>query len=211
MHDLNLDVNLTGWRLFARRKEDKAFTAIATRVLDRDWYTCQFCGFQAKAYQEIVNLDGNYQNNKLSNMVTACCFCSQCLFLQAVGLDDMSGGQLVYLPEMSQADLNSFCHVLFCALGSSAGYQDTAQMIYRSLKFRSQVIEKRLGTGMSNPAFFGQAIIECQSGGSEQQATHLLRDLRLLPSNTKFSVQLDAWAQAAIQELEEQSANQATS
>lgn len=203
MHDLKLGVNLAGWRLFVKRKEDKAFQPIAAKVLERDWFTCQYCGFQAKAYQEIVNLDGNYQHNKISNMITACCFCTQCLFLQAAGLDDKSGGQLVYLPEMSQADLNSFCHVLFCALGSSTGYQDTAQMIYRSFKFRSQVVEKRLGTGMSNPALFGQAMIEYQSN-SQQDVSHLLNELRLLPSNVKFSVQLDAWAQAAIEELEEQ-------
>lgn len=210
MHDLTLDVNLSGWRLFVKRKEDKAFQPIANRVFDRDAYTCQYCGFQAKAYQEVVNLDGNYQNNKLSNMTTACCFCSQCLFMQASGLDDVSGGQLIYLPEMSQGDLNSFCHVLFCALGSSTGYQDTAQMIYRSLKFRSQIVEKRLGGGMSNPALLGQAIIEFQTNNTKK-ANHLLKDLRLLPSNVKFSVQLDAWAQAAIEELEEQaSSNQNT-
>jgi len=207
MHDLNLGVNLAGWRLFVKRKEDKAFQPIAKRIFERDWYTCQYCGFQAKDYQEIVNVDGNYQNNKLSNMITACCFCSQCLFLQAVGLDDRSGGQLVYLPEISQADLNSFCHVLFCALGGSTGYQDTAQMIYRSFKFRSQVVEKRLGTGMSNPALLGQAMIEFEAN-SKKQVAHLLSDLRLLPSNVKFSVQLDVWAQAAVQELEAQAVNE---
>ena len=127
MHDLQLAVNLSGWRSFVRRKEDKAFLPVERRVLERDIYTCRFCGFQAQEFQEVVNLDGNYNNNLISNMVTACCFCKQCLFLQAVGLDDMSGGQLIYLPEMSQGDLNSFCHVLFCAMGNNTGYQDTSQ------------------------------------------------------------------------------------
>ncbi len=112
MHNLSLAVNLAGWRIFVRRKKDKAFLPVQQRIFDRDAYTCQYCGFQAKEYQEVVNLDGNYANNKLSNMATACCFCSQCLFLESIGLDDMGGGQLIYMPEMSQADLNSFCHVL---------------------------------------------------------------------------------------------------
>ena len=60
MHELQLAVNLTGWRIFVRRKEDKAFLPVQKRVLERDTYTCQYCGFQAKEYQEIVNLDGNY-------------------------------------------------------------------------------------------------------------------------------------------------------
>ncbi len=201
MHELQLAVNLSGWRLFVRRKEDKAFLPVQKRVFERDEYTCQYCGFQAKEYQEVVNFDGNYTNNKLSNMITACCFCTQCLFLQSVGVDEMGGGQLIYLPEISQGDLNSFCHVLFCAMENNTGYQDSAQSIYRSLKFRSQIIENKFGSGTSNPTTMGQMIIEYQSQ-SPKEKVNILLDLRLLPSQTKFRVQLEAWAAAALKELE---------
>src|SRR3990167_3385322 len=200
--ELQLAANLSGWRLFVRRKEDKAFLPVAKRVFERDQYTCQYCGFLAQEYQEIANVDGNYTNNKLSNMITTCCFCSQCLFLQAVGYDDMSGGQLIFLPEVSQANLNSFCHVLFCAMGNGTGYQDSAQAIYRSLKFRSQPIETKFGSGTSNPAVFGQFLIE--NPHPDMQA-NLLKDVRLLPSYTKFKIQLEAWAAAALKELEAES------
>jgi intracellular multiplication protein IcmJ len=203
MHELQLAVNLTGWRIFTRRKEDKAFLPVAKRVLQRDAYTCQYCAFQAQEYQEVVNLDGNYLNNKPSNLITACCFCAQCLFIQAVGVDEMSGGQLIYLPEVSQADLNSFCHVLFCALGNNTSYQDSAQSIYRSLKFRSQIIENKFGAGTSNPSVLGQMMIEYQVHEPERKID-ILEDMRLLPSYVKFSVQLDAWAAAALRELEEE-------
>jgi len=202
MHELQLAVNLTGWRHFIRRKEDPAFLPVAKRVQKRDVYTCQYCAFQAIEYQEVVNLDGNYLNNKLSNMVTACCFCVQCLFLQAVGIDEMSGGQLIYLPEMRQADLNSLCHVLFCAMGNNTAYQESAQSIYRSFKFRSQIIENRFGAGSSNPTTFGQMLIEHQAQHGSKE-TNLLKEMRLLPSHAKFKVQLDAWAEAALKELEE--------
>lgn len=200
MHELVLAANLTGWRHFTRRKMDLAFQKAQKKIMERDAYTCQYCGFQAHEYQEVVNLDGNYANNKLSNMITACCFCVQCLFLQAVGLDDMGGGQLVYLPEMGQADLNSFCHVLFCAMDNNTGYQDTAQSIYRTYKFRSQVIENKFGTGASNPATMGQVIIEYQREHPNQKVD-ILKNVRLLPSQAKFRVQMDAWAAAASNEL----------
>lgn len=201
MHELRLAVNLAGWRIFVRRKLDKAFLPVQQRVMERDGYTCQYCGFQAKEYQEVVNLDGNYSNNKLGNMVTACCFCSQCLFLESVGVDEMGGGQLIYMPEMSQSDLNSFCHVLFCAMENNTAYQDSAQAIYRSLKFRSQIIESKFGTGTSNPNVMGQIIIEAQSQTPEKKVD-ILKDVRLLPSHTKFRIQLEAWAAAALKELE---------
>lgn len=200
MHELTLAVNLNGWRLFTRRRADKAFLPIATRVFERDNYTCQYCSFQAREFQEVVNLDGNYTHNKLSNLITSCCFCTQCLFLESVGVDEMGGGQLVYLPEMGQADLNSFCHVLFCAMGNGTGYQETAQAIYRSLKFRSQLIENKFGSGTSNPPTFGQLILE-YTAQHPDKAVDILKDMRLLPSYTKFKVQLDAWAAAALEEL----------
>jgi intracellular multiplication protein IcmJ len=203
MHNLSLAVNLAGWRVFVRRKLDKAFLPVQKRIFERDAYTCQFCGFQAKEYQEVVNLDGNYANNKLGNMITACCFCSQCLFLESVGLDEMGGGQLIYMPEMSQADLNSFCHVLFCAMENNTAYQDSAQSIYRSLKFRSQIIENKFGTGTSNPNVMGQIIIESKTDmPPSEQKGDVLKDVRLLPSQAKFRVQLEAWAAAALKELE---------
>lgn len=204
MHELQLAVNLSGWRIFVRRREDKPFLPVAEQVYNRDNYTCQYCGFQARQYQEIVNLDGNYSNNKLNNMVTACCFCSQCFFIQSVGVDEMGGGQLVYLPEMSQADLNSFCHVLFCAMGNGTGYQDSAQAIYRSFKFRSQQVESKFGAGTSNPTIFGQLILEYQAKNPESKA-NILQHICLLPSYTKFKIQLDAWAAAALEELAEES------
>jgi intracellular multiplication protein IcmJ len=203
MPELQLAVNLTGWRLFIRRRSDKVFSPIAKRLHERDRYTCQYCGFQAQEYQEIVNIDGNYLNNKSENLITACCFCTQCLFLQAVGIDEMSGGQIIYLPEMSQADLNSFCHVLFVAMGNTTGFQDGAQNIYRSLRFRSQIVENKLGVGASNPNVLGQLMLEYKETHPQQSFENLTRDLRLLPSYTKFKVQLDAWAQAALKELEE--------
>lgn len=202
MHELHLAANLNGWRIFVRRKSDKAFLPVQQRIFERDSYTCQYCAFQAREYQEVVNIDGNYNNNKFSNMITACCFCTQCLFLQAVGIDELGGGQLIYLPEISQGDLNSFAHVLFCAMGNNTGYQDTSQSIYRSLKFRSQIVENKFGSGTSNPNVMGQMVIDYQAQHPDTPIT-MLRDLRLLPSNIKFKTQLDAWAEAALKELGE--------
>jgi intracellular multiplication protein IcmJ len=200
MYDLQLAVNLNGWRVFIRRREDKAFQSVVEKIMQRDNYTCQYCGFQAKEYQEIVNLDGDYMNNKFSNLAAACCFCSQCLFIESIGMDEMGGGQLIYLPEMSQAELNSFCHVLFCAMGNGTGYQDSAQSIYRSFKFRSQVIENKFGAGTSNPSVMGQLMLEHEARQNEQPLD-ILKNLRLLPAYTKFKIQLDAWAAAALEEL----------
>ncbi len=200
MYPLSLHASPGTWRLYAARKADTAFRAFREKVLHRDNYTCQFCGFQAKEYQDIVNLDNNYRNNKLSNLASACCFCTQCLFLESVGIGDYGGGTLIYLPEINQAELNSFCHVLFCAITNDTGYKASAQSIYRSLKFRSQAVEEKFGDGTSNPAVLGQLLIDSELDNKGLSET-MLSDIRLLPSRAKFRKQIERWAAIALDEL----------
>lgn len=201
LYPLKLSAVPDAWRLFSVRKADTAFQAFAKQVLERDQYTCQFCGFQAMQYQEVVNLDHNYRNNKIGNLVTACCFCAECFFVESIGKDDYGGGNLIYLPELSQNDLNGFCHVLFCAMFNATAYRTDAQNIYRSLKLRSQIVEKQLGEGMSDPALLGRMLIDAPEKQRLEMADKVLSPLRLLPSYTKFSKQVEDWAKAALDEL----------
>lgn len=189
------------WRLFSVRKADPAFKTFSQQVFKRDQYTCHFCGFQAKQFQEVVNLDNNYRNNKLSNLVTACCFCAQCFFLEVVGKDDYGGGVLVYLPEITQGNLNGFCHVLFCAMTNATSYRTDAQNIYRGLKLRLQVIEKQLGEGMSDPALFGRVLIDLPDKDRARILEEILPSFRLLPSYTKFAKQVEVWSRDSFEEL----------
>ncbi len=200
MYPIKLNINPEGWRAFTARKSDTAFQNFGKKVLRRDNYACQFCGFQARDYQEVLNLDQNYMNNKLSNLVTACCFCTQCFFIESVGIGGFGGGNLIYLPEISQNNLDSFCHVIFCAIANDTGYKTTSQSIYRSLKMRTQPVEAQFGEGSSNPAVFGQLLIESKAKESGN-VDKILENLRLLPSRASFREQIERWAATALSEL----------
>lgn len=201
LYQIKLTATPDAWRLFLLRKSDAEFEKFSKRVFDRDKYTCQFCGFQAKEFQEIVNLDQDYHNNKITNLVTACCFCSQCFFLESVGKDDHGGGTIIYLPEITQGDLNGFCHVLFCAMSNATNYRNDAQDIYRSLKLRSQLVETKLGEGMSDPSLLGRVILDSPDKAQTSAIDEILANLRLLPSYSSFSKQIEAWDKAAVNEL----------
>ena len=62
---------------------------------------------------EVINLDGNYKNNKVTNMVLACPLCAQCFFLEMIGKVANTGAILIYLPEISQEDLNLYAMLYF--------------------------------------------------------------------------------------------------
>lgn len=198
--ELKLMATPGSWRLYSARKIDERFKSYEQKVFNRDRYTCQFCGFQARLFQDVVNLDNNYSNNRLSNLVTSCCFCAQCFFIESVGVGGYGGGTLVYLPELSQSELNSMCHVLFCAITNDTGYKSSAQNIYRSFKFRSQIVEEKFGEGTSDPAIFGQLMIDAGVNTHEVQA-QLLQNIRLLPSRAKFRKQIEKWAASALEEI----------
>jgi len=135
-------------------------------------------------------------------MVTACCFCAQCFFLESVGVGGYGGGTLGYVPEMTQTELNSLCHVLFCAITNDTGYKQSAQAIYRSLKFRSKNIENKFGEGTSDPAIMGQLIIDSDITDN-QTLDQMFENVRLLPSRAKFRKQIEHWAAAAVKEIAE--------
>lgn len=204
MYELKLAANADAWRLFMLRRADPAFQVFSEKVFRRDRYLCQFCGFQAKDYQEVINLNQDYHDNAIKNMVTACCFCAQCFFLQAIGTGDYGGGTLIYLPELTQSQLNSFCHVLFCAITNETAYSEVAQSLYRDMKFRSQYVEKQFGEGCSQPGFFGQLIVESHNEKARNLEV-VMKDLRVLPTRAGFKKQIEHWASLALKEIADQS------
>lgn len=201
LHEIQLAATDSNWRLFMVRKADKAFLAFQDKIFLRDQFSCQFCGFSAKQHLEIINLDGNYRNNRLSNLVTACGFCAQCFFIESIGKGDFGGGNLIYLPEMTQGQLNAMCHVLFCSMlmGGSAAIQ--ARNVYRSFKLRVQLVEKQLGEGLSNPALLGRLMVDSAVKNYEKVNQELAKNVRLLPEVSRFAKITEDWATTALGEL----------
>jgi len=200
LRDIELAATPTNWRLFMVRKADPAFLAFQTKIHSRDRFTCQFCGFQAKDHMETINLNGNYLENKKDNLVTACSLCAQCFFLEAIGKSDFGGGVLIYMPEMRQNELNALCHVIFAAIVYRLHTAKQAKDIYRNLRLRAQLIEEKVGEGLSNPAQFGQMLIEA----GEQKKRPAIQDtivktFRLLPNISRCSAEIIAWAKAGIE------------
>ncbi len=203
MRELTLQATPDAWRLYSARHADERFKSFQEKIFKRDGYQCQFCGFQAKLYQDVVNIDSNYHNNKMDNMVTACCFCAQCCFIESVGIGGYGGGDLIFLPELSQTALNALCHVLFCEMANDTGYKNTAQIIYRSFKSRVEAVEKKYGEGTSDPSVLGHLLIDSGEIKTEKSKT-VLASLRMLPSRAKFRRQIEGWAVHALEEMTQQ-------
>jgi len=180
------------WSRYFSRQKNPNFVKIAKQIHARDNNTCCYCGFQSEQHQKVINLDHNYSNNIYDNLATACEFCAQCLLLDGIGQDGLSGGNIIYLPEIKQTDLNQFCRVLFCSMIRDVPYKGKLQATYLSLQDRSQMIENIFGPGTSNAAVFGQSVIDSMS--SELAAKHQIMDsVRFLPHRKHYKNQLAYW------------------
>lgn len=199
LHTIELTATANNWRLFMLRRADPVFLDFQKKIHARDNHTCQFCGFQAKDHLETININGNYLENKQYNLLTACGFCAQCFFLEAVGKSDFGGGVLIYLPEMSQSELNALCHIIFISMIYRLSHATTAKNIYRSLKMRAQLIEEKVGEGLSNPSQFGQMLIEASEQNKKPAIQEtVMKAFRLLPNLARFSDEIIAWSRAGI-------------
>jgi intracellular multiplication protein IcmJ len=117
-----------------------------------------------------------------------------------VGVGGYGGGTLIYLPELTQEELNSLCHVLFCAITNDTGYKNSAQIIYRNFKFRAQIVEEKFGEGTSDPAILGHLIID-SNHYNDNVSDKIFKNICLLPSRAKFRTQIEHWAASAVEEI----------
>ena len=187
--------------LYQKRQRLAQFTEFAEKVKKRDFNTCKFCGFTAEANMTVVNLDHNYRNNVASNLVTSCPLCAQCHFIEYIGCGDNNGGILIYMPELSQAELNGLCHALFCAIANATMHEHTAQNLYNSLRLRAQAVEQVYGEGRSDHAVFGKMVINTPSSDSDALQKHVLKDLRILANISSFSEQIKSWSMQAASSM----------
>lgn len=194
---LTLNASLGNFGVFVARRSAMSFRKQALAVFKRDSFTCQYCGFRTNAFLEVVNRDGDYQNNKLDNLTTACAFCAQCHFVESVSDDGYGAGTLIYLPELPQASVNVFCRSLFISMLASEEQQEKAQSLYQVLKARAQVIEGHFGEGMSDPKNFGRLWLDFEmQQGKTTELTTMISQLRLLPARGRFRKQIAIWAEA---------------
>jgi len=189
--------------LGVRRKSGTEFVSKGridtASVWRQDNFTCQFCGFRAEKFQRVVN--GAWCGDK-RQALTACLYCEQCFTLETAGLT--GAGSLIWLPEISQADLHHLCRAISVARQQSA-LAERAQMAFDALMSRRAEAKKRLGT--DDPLALGTVMLENLSAKDYAQRTARLEGIRFLPLdrylvNTpegvvdQFPAVLDYWQSA---------------
>jgi intracellular multiplication protein IcmJ len=70
--------NPVTWRTAkdVEKLDQKEWRELRQKILQRDNYTCRYCGFQAEKFQIVHHIDGNPANNDEDNLETICQMCN---------------------------------------------------------------------------------------------------------------------------------------
>ena len=86
------------------------FSRAQKKTFTRDNYICQCCHFYDKSNQLLHYCDDDFSNINLSNLVTICPLCCQTFRINDLSRRKQS--TLIWLPELSQKNLNSLIRAL---------------------------------------------------------------------------------------------------
>lgn len=207
LHDdkvLKLVSTRSSWRIPAQHgtelDKSKRMKEVRKIILERDNYTCYYCGFRSERHQEIHHLDHNHDNYDHSNLTTVCPLCHQASHLSTVG--DTGGGSIIWLPEISQVDLNRLCIAIFIALKSGQDeWVNSAKSLYVSLDSRKHLVTSALGNEASDPMTLAQSLLKMPQDELNKRSDEFLAPLRLLPLVTRFDIPVDYWISKQYKDL----------
>mgnify|MGYP002661432851 FL=1 len=195
LQPLKLAVKRSAWRPAGHYESTHAnWSHVRGQILSRDRHTCVYCGFASEKYQDVHHLDGDHDNNIPENLVTACMFCHA---TQHIGLCGKEGrGQLIWLPEMSQASLNHA--VRWLELGPYAKPEVVSHItapkesLMRFLEYRIKVCVDKFGS--ADPSSLADHLMSLTDEQYEHDVSIRLSPVRLFPVVSKYSLeQKEAW------------------
>ncbi len=175
--------------------------SVANQVLERDRFTCQYCGFVSRTQQYVQPRDWDAPDFKPESLVCACAFCQQCFQLEQVS--PMGSGVLIYLPELSQPALNHLARAIYVAkapgqakkanapeaeMADALEIRALADRALAALKGRQGEAKRRLGT--DDPSMLAAALFEHLNEAQYQNRAGTLQGLRLLPLDRRLGATL---------------------
>lgn len=206
MKELMLSASKLSWKMSFTHgteydiKYVKKYKKIWDSVWKRDDYTCKYCNFKSLKYQEINHINSDHDDNRIENLETICPLCHQSFHLDI--LSNTNGGKIIWLPELSQQELNYICRGLFIAIDEAeiaeeedrevSGYIKIARMIETSLTERALVVEQRIHAGASDPLMFATALINMDSTKYNNRK-NFLNPFKIMHLKNRYSKQTKYW------------------
>jgi intracellular multiplication protein IcmJ len=199
-----------------RKKEDANLNSASAieyaksrrKILLRDQYTCQYCGFKsvadrkapatsvlASGYLELHHLDGNHGHNSKENQITICPFCHMVFHVGYNGHQDRC--TLIFFPWLPQEQLNILVMCLGVAISRKKDKlgRKAANLLAFLESYRSELI-KQYGPDMADPIQLAWVLKKAAAKNKKiyENRGKVLSDFRVLPNINKFKDPIRYWS-----------------
>jgi intracellular multiplication protein IcmJ len=155
---------------------------LKNKVLQRDDYTCRYCGFQSRKYQEINFIGKGDKATGVDDYATACTFCHQCFHIERI--DRMQSGAVIWLPEVGQAALHHICRAIYVARISQGPMADAARDAMEALLSRKEEAKARLGT--DSPRVLATVLQDFLETAEYKNRNTKFKNFRILPLDRRI-------------------------
>lgn len=160
----------------------KVADALKEAILQRDDYTCRYCGFKSRKYQETTFIGKEGDKPVADNYATACTFCHQCFHIERI--DRMQSGAVIWLPEIGQAALHHVCRAVYVARISQGPMADAARDAMEALLSRKEEAKSRLGT--DSPKILATVLRDFLEVSEYKARLAKLKGFRILPLDRRI-------------------------
>jgi hypothetical protein len=169
------------------------------RIHNRDKNKCLFCGWHERndKHRKVTSLTGIYDDNTSSkHLVTSCIICE--LTQRLVMTGNLGAGDLVYLPELSQAQLNELARaVYFAKLSSIKDCLDAVEPLVSYIRDERRILAAQyIGVSPFNLLNLASALRE-RDDTTYKKRNEFLNPLRVWPDMKYLSNVIGSdWAYA---------------
>jgi intracellular multiplication protein IcmJ len=183
--------------------------SLIKKVHTKNQYACGFCGFKAKKHQEVIDRNGIYdESNNGCDFVTVCPLCMVSNRLSKYGNKEI--GMLVYVPELTQAEINNIYHLYWASLcfddleeSKKEAFDDEEQSFKINIaKFVGQIENRNLaaidmyGEGINDLVMISDILFSMPEKNYASRGK-IFKNLRFIPNLNFFKEQREYY-QASI-------------
>lgn len=170
-----------------RGSKEKLSNDEKQKIFERDAHSCHYCGFTSKKYQEIHHINNDLSDFRESNLKTTCIFCHQCFNLEKVS--EMKSGALIWMPEISQAELHHIARSIYVARISQGPVAEAARKSHDIVMSRREEAKKRIST--DDPYILSTVLRDYLGPKSYKDRMVKLKGIRLLPLDRRIIKEAD--------------------
>lgn len=181
-------------------ESDKHFKSMRPKILKRDDFSCQFCGFRSQKYQEVHHIDDNHDNNNENNLITTCSLCHACFHVGFSGLNNR--GTIIYLnPKLgiTQAELNQLVRTLW--IGELSTDQSIKMLSLNMLaRLYKQTVPADRKIGSSDAIVLADFLLQLTDDVYDKRKENL-NGFYMLPLKDGFLPQLKYWSESNFKNI----------